>query len=206
MQGPAGLKGDTGSTGSQGPQGVKGDTGAQGQQGPPGADSTVPGPEGPRGLPGADGAQGIQGQTGPSGPSKTHVVLHHPLMVASAVATNLALNTFNAVSDPSLRQIVNLTGCTKVRLVGRIGGTLTAVTKLRVQYHLGANPAVVTGDAGWVTLLDTAGAHTVSVMFYTAEIAVPAAAQVNNVLVRVGLFSGDGVADPTITCCTLSFY
>ena len=39
LQGPQGLKGDTGAAGPQGPQGLKGDTGAagpQGMQGPPG--------------------------------------------------------------------------------------------------------------------------------------------------------------------------
>jgi hypothetical protein len=134
------------------------------------------------------------------------VVLHHPHMAASAVATNLALNTFNAVSDPSFRQMLDLRGYTKVRIQGRIGGTLVAATKIRVQYHTGGNPAVVTGDAGWTTLADSAGSHAVNVMFYSAEIAVPAGAQINNVLVRCGLFSGDGAADPTLTCCILNVY
>jgi hypothetical protein len=134
------------------------------------------------------------------------VVLHHPHMAASAIATNLALNTFNAVSDPSFRQMMDLRGYTKVRIQGRIGGTLVAATKIRIQYHTGGNPAVLTGDAGWTTLADTAGSHTVNVMFYSAEIAVPAGAQVNDVQIRCGLFSGDGAADPTVTCCICNFY
>lgn len=102
--------------------------------------------------------------------------------------------------------MVDLRGKTKVRIQGRIGGALVAATKLRVQYHTGVNPAVATGDGGWTTLADTAGSHTLNTMFYSAEINVPAGAQINNCLIRVGLFSGDGAADPTITCCVLNFY
>lgn len=145
---------------------------------------------------------GGSGLTAAGGP----VVLHHPHMAASAVATNLALNAFNAVSDPNFRQMCDLRGFTKVRIQGRIGGALVAATKIRIQYHLGGNPAVVTGDAGWTTLADSAGSHTVNVMFYSAEIAVPAGAQVNDVLIRCGLFSGNGTADPTITTCIMNFY
>jgi hypothetical protein len=43
-------------------------------------------------------------------------------------------------------------------------------------------------------------------MFYTAELAVPAGAQINDCLVRVGIWSGNGTADPTITACLLNFY
>ncbi len=134
------------------------------------------------------------------------ILLLAPNAAASAVGTNLALNAFNAVSDPSFRQFHDLRGMTKARIQGRIGGTLTAVTKLRFQYHLGVNPAVVTGDAGWTTLAESAGVHTVNVMFYSAEISIPAGAQINNVLLRVGLFSGDGIADPTVTCAILNVY
>ena len=129
-----------------------------------------------------------------------------PLMAASAVATNNALNAVNAVSDPNLRQMANLSGITKARIQGRIGGTLAPATKIRLQYHLGGNPAVATGDAGWTTLADTAGAHTTGVMFYSGELVVPAAARVNNVLIRPVIFSGDGAADPTITACVVNFY
>lgn len=90
--------------------------------------------------------------------------------------------------------------------MGRIGGSLVAATKLRVQYHTGGNPAVASGDAGWTTLAETAGSHTLNTMFYSAEIAIPAGAQINDCLVRVGLLGGDGVADPTITACTLNCY
>lgn len=147
----------------------------------------------------------------PSGGSGTvvgrsPVVLLHPMMAASAVATNLAANAVNAVSDPNLRQMVDLRGLTKVRIQGRIGGTLVAATKIRIQYHTGGNVAVATGDAGWTTLADSAGSHAAGTMFYSAEIAVPAGAQINNCLIRAVLFSGDGAADPTITACLLNFY
>lgn len=169
----------------------------------PGGQTGATGPQGPQGIQGPQGAAGTNGANGASGGSR---VLHHPLMAASAAATNLAASTFSAVSDPSLRQMTDLRGLTKVRIQGRIGGSLVAATRLRVQYHTGGNPAVATGDAGWTTLAESAGSHTLSTMFYSAEIAVPAGAQVNDVLIRVGLFGGDGVADPTITCCILNFY
>ena len=57
IQGPQGLKGDTGATGSiglQGAQGIKGDPGLQGIQGTPG-------------ITGATGSQGSQGATGAAG-------------------------------------------------------------------------------------------------------------------------------------------
>ena len=134
------------------------------------------------------------------------VVLHHPFMAASAAATNLAANTWKDVSDPSFRQMCDLRGLTKVRIHGRIGGSLVAATKIRIQYHTGGDPAVSTSDGGWTELVTTAGSHSVNTMFYSAEIAVPAGAQVNNVLIRCGLFGGDGAKDPTVTCCVLNFY
>ena len=68
LQGPQGVKGDTGvagpqgQTGPQGPPGVKGDTGVAGPQGPIG----VKGDTGPQGPP---GPQGIKGDTGSQGPA-----------------------------------------------------------------------------------------------------------------------------------------
>lgn len=189
--GPAGAQGDPGSTGAQGPQGVQGAQGSQGSQG----------------SQGATGAQGVQGTTGAAGATGASTLDLLPVWgTASAAATNLAANTFNAVSDPNYRQMVDLRGKTKLKVMGRIGGALVAATKLRVQYHTAGNPAVATGDAGWTTLADTAGSHTLSTLFYSAELSVPAGAQINDCLVRVGLFSGDGAADPTITCCILNFY
>jgi hypothetical protein len=134
------------------------------------------------------------------------VVLHHPHMAASAAATNLAANTFNAVSDPAFRQFVDLRGMTKIRIQGRFGGAVVAATRLRIQYHTGGNPAVVTGDAGWTTLAESAGSHTVNVLFYSAEIAIPAGAQINDCLIRCGIFGGDSAADPTLSCCILNCY
>ena len=74
IQGPQGLKGDTGATGSiglQGAQGIKGDPGLQGIQGTPG-------------ITGATGSQGSQGATGSAG-SNGKTVLNG----AGAPATNL---------------------------------------------------------------------------------------------------------------------
>lgn len=193
---------------------IKGPKGDPGIQGPPGQDGVgiqglpgLPGRDGVDGAVGPQGPQGANGVPGETGPIKTlHVTLHHPHMAASAAATNLALNAFNAVSDPSFRQFVDLRGLTKFRIHGRIGGSLAAATKLRGQYHLGVNPAVATGDAGWQTLGDTAGGHSVNVMFFSSEMAIPPAAMIQNCLIRVGLVGGDGVTDPTVTCAILDFY
>jgi hypothetical protein len=43
-------------------------------------------------------------------------------------------------------------------------------------------------------------------MFYTAEAAIPAAAQINDVLVRACIFSGDGTQDPTLTQAQINVY
>jgi hypothetical protein len=162
---------------------------------------------GAAGAAGQQGVQGLQGSIGLTGPlaGKT-IVLLAPNDTASAAATNLAVNTFNAVSDPAYRQMHDLRGMTKARILGRLGGAVAAATKLRFQYHAGGNPAVLTGDAGWTTLAESAGSHTVNVMFYSAEINLPVGAQVNNALVRVGVFGGDGAADPTITCAMMNVY
>jgi CheY-like chemotaxis protein len=95
---------------------------------------------------------------------------------------------------------------TKIRFQGRFGGSLVNATTMRLQYHLGGNPAVVTGDAGWTTLATSAGSHGVNGLFYTAEETIPTAARVNNVLLRACVFSGDGAADPTITNAQLNVY
>ena len=200
QQGGIGPQGPSGPVGPQGPAGLDG---AEGQSGPPGA----VGPKGDKGDPGDPGPQGVPGQQGPAGPvaGKT-LSFVAPNDTASAAATNLAANTFSAVSDPNYRQFHDLRGLTKVRIQGRFGGTVVAATRLRFQYHLGGNPAIATGDAGWVTFAESAGSHTLNTMFYSAELSIPVAAQANNVLLRVGIFGGDGVADPTITCAILNVY
>jgi hypothetical protein len=133
------------------------------------------------------------------------VALLHPNMPASAPATNLAAGALAAVSDPNLRVMADLRGRISVRIQGRIGGTLAAATKIRVQYHLGGNPNVASGDAGWGNMATTAGSHAANAMFYTSELFIPAASRVKDVLLRPSLVDGDGVADPTITCCVLLF-
>lgn len=155
-------------------------------------------------LPHTHPASEIIGLPAGSGGGKT-LALHPPYQAASAAATNLAAGAFNAVGDPNYRWMTDLRGLGKLQIQGRIGGSLVAATKLKIQYHLGG-PAVATGDAGWLTLADSAGSHAVNVMFQSAEIVVPAAAQVNNVLLRVGLFDGNGTADPTLSCAILNFY
>ena len=125
---------------------------------------------------------------------------------ASAVATNNAVGNFAAVTDPNFRAVVDLRGCTKFRMQGRIGGAIVNAIKIRVQYHTSGNPNIASADAGWATLGDSAGTHGLNVPFYSAEIAVPAPAQIEAVVIRAGIFSGDGAADPTMTCCILNFY
>lgn len=208
LTGPSGPQGNAGAEGPQGPQGIPGPPGADGQDGQDGA----PGEQGIQGIPGTpgqqgqQGIQGIQGPAGVNGQASISLDLLSPNDAASAAATNLALNAFAAPSDPAYRRMVDLRGKSFVRIQGRIGGALVAATRIRVQYHTAGNPAVATGDAGWATLADTAGSHTLNTMFYSSEIAVPAQAQINHCLVRVGLFSGDGAADPTMTCAVLNFY
>jgi hypothetical protein len=132
--------------------------------------------------------------------------LHAGTNAASAAATNNGASAFTAVSDPNERTIADLRGKTKIKIMGRFGGAVAAATKMRIQYHPGGNPAVASGDAGWATLAESAGSHTVNVLFYTAELAIPAGAQVNDCVIRAGIFGGDGVVDPTITACVLNVY
>lgn len=149
---------------------------------------------------------GVSGEVSPNDWNAEHTgqasgqVLDFILGVnASAAATNNPANTFVAVSDPSLRVAVDMRGIDFFRIQGRLGGTLVAQTAIRVQYHLGGNINVATGDAGWATLGDSAGSHTLSTVFESADITVPTAAKVQGCIIRMGIFGGDGVVDPTIT-------
>ena len=149
----------------------------------------------------------IKGPQGNAGVIQTvQVPFLAPNDTASAVATNLAVNVVNAVSDMNLRRVADLRNLTKCRVMGRIGGSLTSATQIRIQYHTGGNVAVASGDAGWTTLADSVGNHTVNTLFYTAELAVPAGARIQFCLLRAVLFSGNGTADPTITACVADFY
>lgn len=197
--------GAAGPTGPQGPAGPAGADGADGLDGAPGA-TGADGPQGIQGIQGVAGADGAAGATGPAGAPGYLVELHPTQVAASAAATNNGAAAFTAVSDPNSRRMVNLSGLTKVRIQGRIGGALVAGVRLRIQYHIGGNIAVATGDAGWATLAESAGSHTLNTLFYSAEIPVPAGAQINNCLIRAGIFGGDGVVDPTMTSCVLNFY
>lgn len=148
----------------------------------------------------------IKGPQGSSGQASLSVCLLAANGAATAAATNLAADTFNAIGDPAYRWMGDLRGKTAVRIMGRIGGALVAATSIRIQYHTGGNPAVASGDAGWTTLATSAGSHSLNTTFYSAEISVPQGAQINNCLIRAGLFSGNGTADPTMTMCILNFY
>lgn len=129
-----------------------------------------------------------------------------PNDAASAAATNNALNVFAAVSDPALRRVLDLRGYSSGRLIGRLGGTVAAATKIRIQYHAGGDPNVSSADAGWTTVADTGGSHTSGQAFITPVITLSAGMLIENVLLRAGIFSGDGAADPTITVCTFNLY
>lgn len=142
----------------------------------------------------------------PTTGSPPPVTLHHPFMSPTAAASNNASTAFTPVSDPSLRQMTDLRFAAKGRMQARIGGTVVAATKIRLQYHLGKNPAIASTDAGWTELYTSVGGHTLNQMFYSPEFDIPEIARVNDVLVRAGIFGGDGVADPTITCCILNLY
>ena len=75
LQGPQGLRGDTGprgiqgETGERGPQGLQGETGPQGPRGPKGekGDPGETGPQGPQGEKGEQGDQGPAGEKGATG-------------------------------------------------------------------------------------------------------------------------------------------
>ena len=66
-QGPQGIQGTTGATGSQGPQGVKGDVGATGSTGPQGPTGAT-GSQGPTGATGAAGTPGEKWFSGTTNP------------------------------------------------------------------------------------------------------------------------------------------
>ena len=135
-----------------------------------------------------------------------NITIKEGLSTASAAATNLAAATLNCVSDPSLRIMTNLKGMTRIRFMGRFGGTIVAATTMRIQYNTSANPAIASGDAGWTTVDTSAGSHTANQMFYTAEATIPVVARVNPIQIRACVLGDDGAADPTITAVQLNVY
>lgn len=150
--------------------------------------------------------KGDPGSPGMPGITSKCIMLLPPYASATSAATNLAASTFNAVGDPAYRYIADFRNCTKLRIQGRFGGTLVTATRLRIQYHTASDPNISSADAGWAILADSAGSHTAGTMFYSSEIAIPAGAQKNDCLIRMGIFGGDGAADPTVTCCVLNAY
>lgn len=125
---------------------------------------------------------------------------------ATGAFSNLGVGAVGAVSDPSYRTFADLRAYTKVRFLGRIGGTLVAATKLRIQYSASSDPTIAIGDASWATLATSAGSHSLGVTFYTAEEAIPAEARLLPCQLRAVLFDGDGVADPTMSLLVANFY
>ena len=97
LQGPQGVKGDTG---AQGPQGLKGDTGAQGPKGDTGA-------QGPKGDTGAQGPQGPEGPQGPVGPQGPAGVLGEWQNATPETALEDGLYIFNIGGLAGLGNIVN---------------------------------------------------------------------------------------------------
>lgn len=151
------------------------------------------GPEGPQGVPGSGAV------------ASAHVVLQSLQMSASAAATNNGASTFTAVGDPNFRQVIFTTAAiSTVFLQGRLGGTVAAGTKLRVQYAPTTDMNLGTSDSAWATLIDSAGSHTANVSFLSTA-AVPGGAIGATCLLRCGIYGGDGAADPTITACILNF-
>lgn len=142
----------------------------------------------------------------PGGATGGGTVLVHTNSTPSVAATLNTLNAFAAVGDPVFRQIVDLRNATKVRMLGSIASALVAETAIQVQYHIGGDPSVLSADAGWATLITSAGSHALNALFYSAEATVPAEARINHCLIRCGVFSGNGLVSPTITCCALNFY
>src|SRR5687767_4085341 len=108
----------------------------------------------------------------PAQGSPPPVTIHHPFMSPTASAANNGANNFAAVSDPSLRQMTDLRYASKGRMQGRIGGSISTASKIRLQYHLGKNPAVLSADPGWVDLFTSAGTHLLNQMFYTPEFVI----------------------------------
>ncbi len=118
-------------------------------------------------------------------------------------ASLLGAGAWKAVSDPALRAMIDLRGITTIKVLCMLGGNAPA-TKLRVQYHTGGNPNMLDGDPGWKTLGDSPGNHPTATLFEYA-IPVPEEARIENCLIRVGLYDGDGLASPTINMCRLRF-
>lgn len=137
-------------------------------------------------------------------PGAGEVTLVEPFE-SSAVATNLAASTFNAVSDPYLRRMVDLRHSTKMRIMGDFKGSVATATKMRIQYHTGGNWLVSSGDGGWATLGDSAGSHTIQTPWVSSEITIPTAARIKDCVIRCGIYDGNGTADPLISTCFLYF-
>ena len=89
---------------------------------------------------------------------------------------------------------------------GRLSGSVVAATKLRVQYIITNDMNISTSDAGWTTLIESAGGHTINQSFLTGPVAIPAGAKYDNCILRCGIYGGNAVAAPTITLCIFDFY
>lgn len=123
----------------------------------------------------------------------------------STAATDLAAGVFNAVGDQNYRNMADVRNYTSVQLWARLAGTVATATKVRVQYHTGGSPAISGADGGWTDLITSAGSHTTGVTFVTSAITLPVGARISNLLLRPGIYDGDGVADPVLQKAVLIF-
>lgn len=159
------------------------------------------GPPGPQGPAGIDGADGYPGQS----VSTSNLVFQSLQSAASSPASNNGASTFTPVNDPNYR-FTTYAAFNRCYMQGRIGGSLVAATKIRIQYVLTSDPNIATGSGSWATLMESAGSHTLNTSFLTADMNVPALAGGAHCLLRCGIYGGDGVADPTISLCVLTFF
>lgn len=132
------------------------------------------------------------------------VCLVDPLGNLSAQATNNPATTFTALSDPEARRFLDLQGYPLVDVQWQVNGGVDAVTKVRLEYVATSD---INQSTGWTTLLTTqAFASAGNQLHYETNLAVPTAAQVSNCLLRMGIYDGDGVADPYIAALVLRFH
>jgi hypothetical protein len=125
---------------------------------------------------------------------------------ATATPTvNVPALTFVEVEATSklTRRIVDLRGITKFRMQGMLANGPSTANKLRVEYK---NSTDLTTTTGWSVLCTSAGTHANTTWFDTGELTMPVGADIVNCQLRAGIYDGNGVADPALQACVLSFY
>ena len=134
-----------------------------------------------------------------------HVPIIDPWGTASSASPALAAATWDDLDDPNFRRILDLRGVVRMGIMGRLTANVP-LTQIRVQFHTGGVITVLTTDDDWHTLNSSWGSHTADALWYEQSHTVPDGACVDGCISRVGLYGGDGVASPQITCCILHFY